>query len=262
MGDFSDTSKSLKPIAPPQVVIVPEQCEELARKPNFEQRKRSVLKSVFLVFLSIFLLVAALYFGLWIIQTRIQFITQSMRDTNANDVFSRDQMEGRSFYQKPWLSDKPSKHMNVNDDIENADIPLKADNDNLEGKERIKEEISSHSKLNQPAVKIDMNTLLMRNAERVEKRISDHFEGFMNTTKSTKLDMTTWLVGNAEKAQQWIQDRFESFMNTTKSAKANDTNIVKKDVLDSSVQMQDVQEAKENNHENLLGVCLKVKSIA
>ena len=261
MDDSSDTTKSLKPIAPPQVVIVPEQCEEVVRKEGFEQRKRSVLKSVFLVFLSIFLLVAALYFGLWIIQTRIQSITQSMRDTNANDIFSRDQMEGRSFYQKPWLSDKPSKHMNVKDDIEDADIPLKADNDNLENQERIKEEISSHSELNGPAVKIDMNTLLMRNAEKVEKGISDSFEGFMNTTESAKLDMSTWLVGNAEKAQQWIQDRFESFMNTTKSAKATDTNLVKKDVLDSSVQLQDVQEAKENNHENLLGMYIKVKSI-
>ena len=184
MDEFSDTSKSLKSIAPPQVVILPEKCGELIRKPDLEQRKRSVLKSVCLVFLSILLLVAALYFGLWIIQTRIQSITQRLRDANADDTSSRDQMEGRSLYQRPWLGDKPSKHMNVKDDIEDADIPLKADDDNMEGKERIKEEISSHSELNQPAVKIDMNTLLVRTAGRVEKRISDRFEGFMNTTKS------------------------------------------------------------------------------
>ena len=87
MDNVSDTSKGLKPIAPPQVVIVPEQCEELARKEGFEQRKRSVLKSIFLVFLSIFLLVASLYFGLWVIQTRIQSITQNIKDANANQLF-------------------------------------------------------------------------------------------------------------------------------------------------------------------------------
>ena len=117
MDEFSDTSKSLKPLAPPQVVILPEQCLSQARKAVLEQRKKSVLKSVFLVFLSIFLLVASLYFGLWIIQTRIQSITQIMKDADSNDMSSQDQMEGRSFYQKPWLSDKPSMHMNVKDDI-------------------------------------------------------------------------------------------------------------------------------------------------
>ena len=83
MDDFSDTSKNLKPIAPPQVVFVPEQCDELARKEGFDQRKRSVLKSVFLVFSSIFLLVAALYFGLWIIQTRIESLTQDVKSLNV-----------------------------------------------------------------------------------------------------------------------------------------------------------------------------------
>ena len=258
MDNVSDTSKGLKPIAPPQVVIVPEQCEELARKAGFEQRKRSVLKSIFLVFLSIFLLVASLYFGLWVIQTRIQSITQSMKDANADDISSHDHMEGRGFYQKQWLSDEPSNNMNVKVDIEDTDVPLKADNDNLEGKGRVKEEISSESKLNSPAVKVDMNTLLMRNAEKVQKRISDRFESIMNTTKSTKIDMSTWLVRNAEKAQQWIQDRFEGIMNTTISSNDIDTSMVKKDVLESIVQIQDLQELKENNFQDLQGAYSKV----
>ena len=260
MDDFSDTSKGLKPIAPTQVLIVPEQCEELATKPNFEQRKRFVVKSVFLVFLSIFLLVAALYFGVWIIHTRIQSIAQSMEDVNANDISSHDPMEGRSFHQEPWLSDEPSNYLNVKNDIEDTDLLSKANNDNLEGKERIKEEMSSDSRLNRPEVKIDMKTLLMRNAEKVEKRILDRFEGFMNTTKSAKIDMSTWLMRNAEKAQHWIQDRFEGIMNTTKSSNDITTNIVKNDVLDSIVQMQGVQGSRENNHQNILGVYFKVKN--
>ena len=100
----------------------------------------------------------------------------------------------------------------------------------------------------------------MRNAEKVEKRILDRFEGFMNTTKSAKIDMSTWLMRNAEKAQHWIQDRFEGIMNTTKSSNDITTNIVKNDVLDSIVQMQGVQGSRENNHQNILGVYFKVKN--
>ena len=103
-----------------------------------------------------------------------------------------------------------------------------------------------------------MNTLLMRNAEKVQKRISDRFESIMNTTKSTKIDMSTWLVRNAEKAQQWIQDRFEGIMNTTISSNDIDTSMVKKDVLESTVQIQDLQELKENNFQDLQGAYSKV----
>ena len=226
MDEFSDTSKSLKPLARPQVVILPEQCEKQTRTADFGQRKKSVLKSVFLVLLSIFLLVAALCFGLWIIQTRIQYITQNIKDGNANELSSHHQTEGRSFDQKPWLSDKPANYMHVKDKDEDADIPLKSNDDDLKGKEQIKE-ISFDLIFDRPVVKIGTHTLLMKNTEKV---------------------------------QQWFQDRFESLVNTTNSAKDVDSNIVKKDLLDSNVQLQGVQEAKEDNHQNLVGAYSKVNA--
>ena len=133
MGEYSDTSKSLKPLASPQVVILPEQCEKQARKANFEQRKKSVLKSIFLVLSSIFLLVAALCFGLWVIQTRLQSITQNIKDANANQISSHEKTEGRSFHQEPWLSDIPSNYIDLRDELEDTDAPLETDDDNLEG---------------------------------------------------------------------------------------------------------------------------------
>ena len=224
MDEFSDTSKSLKPLASPQVVILPEQCEKQARKANFEQRKKSVLKSIFLVLSSIFLLVAALCFGLWVIQTRIENITQNIKDANANEISSDDQTEGRSFDQESWLSGKYSNHVHVKDENEDTDVPLETDDDNLESKEQMKE-ISFDLKFDRPVVKIGTSTLLIKNAENV---------------------------------QQWIQDRFESFMNTTESAKDIDTNIVKQHLLDLNVQTQVVQEAKKDNHQTLLGAYFKV----
>ena len=223
MDEFSDTSKSLKPLASPQVVILPEQCEKQARKVDFEQRKKSVLKSVFLVLSSIFLSVAALCFGLWVIQTRIENITQNIKDANANEISSDDQTEGRSFDQESWLSGKYSNHVHVKDENEDTDVPLETDDDNLESKEQMKE-ISFDLKFDRPVVKIGTSTLLMKNAEKVE---------------------------------QWIQDRFESFMNTTKLAKAIDTNMVRKDMLDSNIQTRGVREAKQDNHQNLLGAYLR-----
>ena len=160
MDDFSDTSKNLKPIAPPQVVFVPEKCEQVTSKEGFDQRKRSVLKSVFLVFSSIFLLVGALYFALWIIQTRIQSLTQDMKGANYNEISSHEQTEGRSFHQKPWLSDIPSNYIHVRDEIEDTDIPIKTDD--------------------------DMNKSLLRDAAEVGKRIQGRFQRLMNTTKSVK----------------------------------------------------------------------------
>ena len=225
MDELSETSKSLKPLAPSRVVIVPEQCERKPRTADLEQRKKSVLKSVFLVLLSIFLLVAAICFGLWIIQTRIEYITQNIKDSNANKISSHDQTKGRSFDQKPWLSDKPSNFVHVKDENEDTDMPLKTDDDNLENKEQMKE-ISFDLKFDRPVVKIGTSTLLMKNAEKVE---------------------------------QWIQDRFESFMNTTKLAKAIDTNMVRKDMLDSNIQTQGVREAKQHNHQHLMGAYLKSK---
>ena len=224
MDEFSDTSKSLKPLASPQVVILHEQCEKQARKVDFEQRKQSVLKSVFLVLSSIFLSVAALCFGLWVIQTSIENITQNIKDANANEISSDDQTEGRSFDQESWLSGKYSNHVHVKDENEDTDVPLETDDDNLESKEQMME-ISFDLKFDRPVIKIGTSTLLMKNADKV---------------------------------QQWIQDRFESFMNTTESAKDIDTNIVKQHLLDLNVQTQVVQEAKKDNHQTLLGAYFKV----
>ena len=148
-----------------------------------------------------------------------------MKDANSNDMSGQDQIEGRSFDQKPWLSDKPSKVVHVEEETEDTDMPLKTDDDNMENKEQMKE-ISFDLKFDRPVVKIGTSTLLMKNAEKVE---------------------------------QWIQDRFESFMNTTKLAKAIDTNMVRKDMLDSNIQTQGVREAKQDNHQNLMGAYLKSK---
>ena len=225
MDDFSDTPKSLKPMASPQVVFVPEQCEEVARKEGFEQRSnvRSVLKSIFIVFSAIFLLVAALYFGLLIIQTRIQSLTQGIKGVNDNQISSHEQTEGRSFHQEPWLSDIPSNYIDLRDEIEDTDAPLETDDDNLEGKEQIKEDVSSGSKINYQEVEIDVNTSLLRNADEVEKMIQDRLERLMDITKSVKRIV------------------------------AIDTKTSKKEVVDSNIQLQDAQEAEEDNHLNLLG---------
>ena len=196
MDEFSDTSKSLKPLARPQVVILPEQCEKQTRTADFGQRKKSVLKSVFLVLLSIFLLVAALCFGLWIIQTRIQYITQNIKDGNANELSSHHQTEGRSFDQKPWLSDKPANYMHVKDKDEDADIPLKSNDDDLKGKEQIKE-ISFDLIFDRPVVKIGTHTLLMKNTEKVKvtktktSKVLKNFDGKSSAGKDTRLERKT-----------------------------------------------------------------------
>ena len=76
MGYFPNESTISKPLKPFQVITVPNQYEDDGRKEHFERRKTSVLKRVIGVSLSIFVAIIALWFALWLMQSKIQSLTK------------------------------------------------------------------------------------------------------------------------------------------------------------------------------------------
>ena len=76
MGDFPNESTISKPLKPFQVITVPNQYEDDGRKEHFERRKTSVLKRVIGVSLSIFVAIIALWFALWLMQSKIQSLLE------------------------------------------------------------------------------------------------------------------------------------------------------------------------------------------
>ena len=76
MGDFPNESTISKPLKPFEVITVPNQYEDDGRKEHFERRKTPVLKRVIVVLLSIFVTTIALCFALWLMQSKIQSLTE------------------------------------------------------------------------------------------------------------------------------------------------------------------------------------------